>query len=75
MYNMIGPLKKGTLMGYSARMKATARHKTLRKVIKKVGPLSTFRKLNAVSVLTKRTAPKSSRTMQTDRKWVKKNFM
>ena len=56
MHNMIGPLKKGTLMGYSARMKATARHKTLRKVIKKVGPLSTFRKLNAISVLTKRTA-------------------
>jgi hypothetical protein len=75
MHNMIGPLKKGTLLGYSARMKPAARHKTLRKVIKKVGPLSTFRKLNAIAVLTKRTAPKSSRKMQTDRKWVKKNFM
>ena len=73
--NVIGPLKKGTLMGYSTHMKAPARHKTLRKVIKKVGPLSTFRKLNAISVLTKRTAPKSSRKMKTDRKWVKKNFM
>ena len=74
-HNLIGPLKKGTLMGYSARMKPAARHKTLRKVIRKVGPLSTFRKLNAIAVLTKRTAPKSSRKMQTDRKWVKKNFM
>jgi hypothetical protein len=73
--SLIGPLKKGTLMGYSARMKPAARHKTLRKVIRKVGPLSTFRKLNAIAVLTKRTAPKSSRKMQTDRKWVKKNFM
>ena len=74
-HNLIGPLKKGTLMGYSARMKPAARHKTLRRVIRKVGPLSTFRKLNAIAVLTKRTAPKSSRKMQTDRKWVKKNFM
>ena len=73
--SLIGPLKKGTLMGYSARMKPAARHKTLRRVIRKVGPLSTFRKLNAIAVLTKRTAPKSSRKMQTDRKWVKKNFM
>ena len=75
MRNRIGPLKKGTLMGYSTHMKGPARHKTLRKVIRKVGPLSTFRKLNAVSVLTKHTAPKSSRTMKADRKWVKKNFM
>jgi hypothetical protein len=73
--SLIGPLKKGTLMGYSARMKPAARHKTLRRVIRQVGPLSTFRKLNAIAVLTKRTAPKSSRKMQTDRKWVKKNFM
>jgi len=71
----IGPLKKGTLMGYSATMKAPSRHKILRKVIKKVGPLSTFRKLNAVAVYTKRTAPKTSKKMQGDRKWVKKNFM
>jgi len=73
--NLIGPLKKGTLMGYSATMKAPARRKTLRKVVAKVGPLSTFRKLNAISVLTKRTAPKKSRTFKADRKWVKKNFM
>jgi hypothetical protein len=73
--NLIGPLKKGTLMGYKTTMKPSTRHKILRKVVKKVGPLSTFRKLNAVSVLTKRTAPKSSRKMKADRKWVKKNFM
>jgi hypothetical protein len=71
----IGPLKKGELMGYSVSMKAPARHKTLRKVVAKVGPLSTFRKLNAIAVYTKRTAPKKSRTFKADRKWVKKNFM
>ena len=73
--NLIGPLRKGTLMGYSTHMGTSARRKTLRKVVKKVGPLSTFRKLNAVAVLTKRTAPKSSRKMKADRTWVKKNFM
>jgi Family of unknown function (DUF5771) len=71
----IGSLKKGELMGYSPTMKAPARRKTLRKVVAKVGPLSTFRKLNAVAVYTKRTAPKTSRTYKADRKWVKKNFM
>jgi hypothetical protein len=75
MRNVIGPLKKGTLMGYKTSMKPSTRRKILRKVAKKVGPLSTFRKLNAVSVLTKNTAPKSSRTMKADRKWVKKNLM
>jgi hypothetical protein len=75
MRNVIGPLKKGTLMGYKTTMKPSTRRKILRKVAKKVGPLSTFRKLNAVSVLTKNTAPKSSRTMKADRKWVKKNLM
>ena len=75
MRNVIGPLKKGTLMGYKTTMKPSTRRKILRKVANKVGPLSTFRKLNAVSVLTKRTAPKSSRTMKADRKWVKKNLM
>lgn len=75
MRNVIGPLKKGTLMGYKTTMKPSTRRKILRKVAKKVGPLSTFRKLNAVSVLTKRNAPKSSRTMKADRTWVKKNLM
>ena len=73
--NLIGPLKKGSLMGYNTHMKAPARRKTLRKVVAKVGPLSTFRKLNAVAVYTKRTAPKTSRKMKADRNWVKKNFM
>ena len=68
--NLIGPLKKGTLMGYNTRMKATARRKTLRKVVKKVGPLSTFRKLNAVYVYSKKTAPTSSKIFKVDRDWI-----
>ena len=58
----IGPLKKGTLMGYTAKGKTTTRRNTLRK-------------LNAVSVYTKRTAPKTSRTFRRDRNWVRKTFL
>lgn len=71
----IGPLKKGTLMGYTAKGKTTTRRNTLRKVVRKVGALSAFRKLNAVSVYTKRTAPKTSRTFRRDRNWVRKTFL
>ena len=58
----IGPLKKGTMMGYTAKGKTTTRRNTLRK-------------LNAVSVYTKRTAPKTSRTFRRDRNWVRKTFL
>lgn len=71
----IGPLKKGTLLGYNATEKAPARHNTLRRVVHKFGPLSAFRKLNAVAIYTKRTAPTRSKTFKADRNWVKKNFM
>ena len=71
----IGPLKKGTLMGYNGLGPATRRRAILSKVVQKAGPLSTFRKLNAVSVYTKRTSPSRSKTYKTDRNWVKKKFM
>lgn len=68
----IGPLKKGELkaVGYSATAKASSRHRALTKAIKRYGPLSTYRKLNAVAVYTKRTAPKASKTFKADRNWV-----
>jgi hypothetical protein len=71
----IGPLQKGTLLGYNASSKAATRRITLKRVVHKHGPLSTFRKLNAVAVYTKRTSPTRSKTFRTDRNWVKKNFM
>jgi len=71
----IGVLKKGSLMGYSAESKMRTRHATLRKVVHKVGPLSTFRKLNAVATYSKKRAPKAARTFKTDRNWVRKTFL
>lgn len=71
----IGELKPGGLMGYSPSMSKTARHTKLRKVVKSKGALSTFRKLNALSTYTKRTAKSKSKTAKADRNWVKKTYM
>lgn len=71
----IGPLKKGTLLGYNSSASIPSRRSTLKNVVRKYGPLSTFRKLNAVAIYTRRTAPTRSKTLKTDRNWVKKNFM
>lgn len=71
----IGELKPGGLMGYSPSQSKTMRHSKLRKVVKSKGALSTFRKLNALSTYTKRTAKSKSRTAKADRNWVKKTYM
>lgn len=71
----IGELKPGGLMGYSPSLSKTARHTKLRKVVKAKGALSTFRKLNALSTYTKRTAKSKSKTAKADRNWVKKTYM
>lgn len=71
----IGELKPGGLMGYSPSLSKTARHTKLRKVVKSKGALSTFRKLNALSTYTKRTAKSKSKTAKADRNWVKKTYM
>jgi len=71
----IGPLKKGQLteLGYHTNKSRTARHRALHKAVRKFGPLSTFRKLNAVAIYSKRT-PKA-KTFLKDRNWIKKTFM
>jgi len=71
----IGELKKGELHGYHAKNSKTSRRKSLRKTVRSVGALSTFRKLNALAVYTKNSAPSKSKTIKTDRNWVKKTFM
>lgn len=75
--NRIGELKEGLLsrLGYSAKKGKTARHKAIRKAVRNYGYLTTLRKLNAVSILTKRTSKGRSRTFKADRNWVKKTFM
>ena len=71
----IGELKKCELHGYRAKNSKTSRRKSLRKTVRSVGALSTFRKLNALAVYTKNSAPTKSKTIKTDRNWVKKTFM
>lgn len=70
-------LKEGKLgaVGYSTEKPKTSRHTSLRKAVKRYGALSTFRKLQAVGTLTKRTSGKKSKTFLADRDWVKKTYM
>lgn len=72
----IGPLKKGHLKeeGYDANAPAAERHEALDKVVQKHGKLSTLRKLNAIAVYTKRTAPSRSKTYKTDRNYIKNKY-
>ena len=71
----IGTLRKGALLGYHAKDPLRSRRATLRKVVRRVGALSAFRKLNAVAVYSKKRAPKSSTTFKRDRNWVRKTFL
>lgn len=72
----IGPLKKGSLMGYHTKNLMKNRRRILTMVVMmKEKPLSTFRKLGALMVLSKRRAPKSSAIYRKNRDWVKKQFM
>ena len=72
----IGPLKKGSLMGYRTKDSQARRRQILSIVVlTKEKPLATFRKLGALMVLTKRRSPKASRVFKKNRNWVKKTFM
>ncbi len=68
----IGPLRKGGLErhGYTYKASETKRKSALTRAIRKNGALPTYRKLNAISKLTKRTSPKASKIFARDRNWV-----
>ena len=70
----IGPLRHGLLakFGYShvASLSLHQRHTALEKAVKAYGSLSVFRKLNAVYVYSRKTAPSSSRIFKVDRDWI-----
>jgi hypothetical protein len=70
--NGIGKMKEGVLssVGYSLTKKAISRHRALNKATKKYGALSVYRKLNALSVYTKRTSPIKSKTAKADRNYL-----
>ena len=74
----IGPLRKGDLaqFGYQhvTSMSAAKRREALALAVKAYGSLTVRRKLNAVYVYTRNTAPASSAIFKADRNWVKAHY-
>lgn len=72
----IGKLRKGELVkyGYQYRLSDRLRRNALTRAIKRFGPLSVYRKLDAVSKLSLRTAPDASKIFEIDRNWIRNNF-
>jgi hypothetical protein len=74
----IGPLRKGDLskFGYDhvVSMSALKRKIALAKAVRAYGSLTVWRKLNALYVYTKNTAPESSALFDEDRNWIKEHY-
>ena len=74
----IGPLHKGDLAEFGYKNVATLsqkrRHLALVRAVRVYGPLSVFRKLNAVYVYTRHTAPVSSAIFKLDRDWIQEYY-
>lgn len=72
----IGPLRKGLLtkFGYSTKAPEGTRKNALRKAIGAYGALSTYRKLNAVAKLTRKSNPKASHVYKDDREWLRSQY-
>jgi hypothetical protein len=74
----IGALRKGNLkkFGYSevTSMSVERRQKALAAAVKAYGSLAVWRKLNAIYIYTRHTAPASSRVFKADRDWVKGTY-
>lgn len=76
--SVIGPLKHGMLtrFGYHPVEARSGRHRALMKAIHTGGekPLAVFRRLQAVSILTKRMAPRASRIYREDAHWIRVKY-
>jgi hypothetical protein len=72
----IGKLRKGELIkyGYQYRLSDSLRQSALKRAIKRYGPLSVYRKLDAVAKLSVRTASDASKIFIRDRNWVRENY-
>ena len=71
--NVLFHLEKGTLtkFGYSMKKSQQSRHKSLKKAIKQVKPLSIYRRLNALYVLNKNKHPDNAKVFKNDAEWLK----
>ena len=63
-------LTKSLEKRWDAHRRSNGSAPALHAAIKKYGGLSTYRKLNAVAVYTKRTSPAASKTFKADRNYV-----
>ena len=72
----IGTLKKGALSryGYGTSNTARSRHIALNAAAKHDGPLTVYRRLNALAVYTKRTSPTTSKVALSDRAYIGEAF-
>jgi len=72
----IGKLRKGELIkyGYQYRLSDGLRHAALKDAIKQYGPLSVYRKLDAVAKYSVRTAPDASTIFSKDRNWIRNHY-
>ena len=72
----IGPLRSGDLIkyGYQYRLSPDRRRDALKDAIKEYGPLSTFRKLDAVAKLGVHKMPAAAKVFKSDRDWVRSHY-
>jgi hypothetical protein len=72
----IGKMKQGELstLGYQVSDKPSTRRRAVDRAVAKYGKLSALRKLNAVSVYTRRTSPKKSKTFKSDVRYIQKKY-
>jgi hypothetical protein len=62
-------------MGYTPLEPATSRRKALATAIKEYGATTVFRKLMAVSNVTKKTQPSNSKAYHEDARWVSETYI
>jgi Family of unknown function (DUF5771) len=67
---------KGSLrrLGYKEHESAEKRRRALRKAVNRYGLKKTEAKLTAVQVLSENTNPEFSRTLQSDKNWLRANY-
>lgn len=77
-FGTIGPLRSGELTKYGyihvTKLGVRDRRTALRKAIQEYGSLTTWRKLNAVAVYTRYSAPESSGIFKQDMDWIRKTY-
>ncbi len=74
----IGPLKQGNLTRYGytkiSGLSQEARRAALKQAVEAYGSLTVWRKLNALSIYTRRTSPATSQAAKSDMDWIRSTW-